>query len=92
MKKPGKNIVKALKASLFNFNKLGLQLDQLMEQEAKTMPECDHGVVFDEALAKDMTATEIKQKYPRLDGTCPKGCGYVGIAYASSMHYYMGDW
>lgn len=92
MKNPGKNIVEAIKASISNFGKLGIQLDKLMAEEAKKMPDCDHGVVFDEKIAKGMTAAEIKKVYPRLFGKCPKGCGYEGIAYASSLHYYMGDW
>ena len=54
--------------------------------------ECDHGVVFDEAAATTMSADEVREKYPRLFGTCPKGCGYVGIAYASFAHYVYGDW
>jgi hypothetical protein len=37
-------------------------------------------------------AREIRRRWPRLHGTCPKGCGYVGIAYASAAHYTMGDW
>ena len=38
---------------------------------------------------------EIRKRWPRGWFTpgkpCP-GCGYVGIAYASTAHYVMGDW
>jgi hypothetical protein len=92
MKNPGKNFIEALKASLSNIVKLGKDLDERMKEAAKDQPDCDHGVVFDEEAAKKMTAIEIKRIYPRLCGECPKGCGYNGIAYASAMHYYSGDW
>jgi len=35
---------------------------------------------------------EVRRRWPRMHGVCPKGCGYVGIAYASYEHYIMGDW
>ena len=35
---------------------------------------------------------EIRKRFPRLCGECPKGCGYNGIAYASFEHYTYGDW
>jgi len=35
---------------------------------------------------------EIRRRWPRLCGPCPKGCGYNGIYYASWEHYTMGDW
>ena len=34
----------------------------------------------------------IRKRWPRLEGKCPFGCGFVGIAYASAEHYAMGDW
>lgn len=37
-------------------------------------------------------AKEVRKRWPRLQGTCPKGCGFVGIGYASYAHYLMGDW
>lgn len=37
-------------------------------------------------------AALIRRRWPRLHGSCPKGCGYNGIAYASAEHYAMGDW
>lgn len=35
---------------------------------------------------------EVRARWPRLNGLCPKGCGYNGIAYASADHYIYGDW
>lgn len=63
----------------------------LLTKEDHKSP-CDHGIVFDEEDAKKMTANEVQKKYPRLWGVCPKGCGYVGIGYASFAHYICGDW
>lgn len=52
---------------------------------------CDHGVTFDTA-GLDMEAHEVRRRWPRLHGVCPKGCGFQGIAYASAAHYVAGDW
>lgn len=38
------------------------------------------------------STSEIRKRWPRLMGLCPKGCGYNGIAYASYAHYIYGDW
>jgi len=54
--------------------------------------ECDHGVVFDPEAAKGKSAGEVRRQWPRLFGVCPKGCGFTGIAYASTLHYVSGDW
>lgn len=56
--------------------------------------ECDHGIRFDKDMAEGfrMTSAEIKNRWPRLEGECTKGCGYRGIAYASFAHYVYGDW
>lgn len=35
---------------------------------------------------------EVRKRFPRLHGVCPKGCGFTGIAYASFEHYIYGDW
>ena len=59
---------------------------------------CDHGVVFpleraaEEAVLRHMTVSEIRQCFPRLFGECLLGCGFNGIAYASSTHYTARDW
>jgi len=37
-------------------------------------------------------AAEVRRRWPRLNGPCPLGCGYVGIYYASREHYILGDW
>jgi hypothetical protein len=53
---------------------------------------CDHGATFDSERSKGLSCTEVRRLWPRLFGKCPKGCGYDGIAYASTEHYVMGDW
>lgn len=65
----------------------------------RNLPECDHGVTFDEAawkaptpLSSCLDAHEVRERWPRLDGLCPLGCGYRGIAYASMTHFVAGDW
>jgi len=45
-----------------------------------------------EYILGNPAAKKIRERWPRLYGACPLGCGYVGIYYASSEHYYMGDW
>lgn len=37
-------------------------------------------------------SAEIRRRFPRLSGPCPKGCGFNSIAYASWEHYIAGDW
>lgn len=56
------------------------------------MAECDHGVTFDRSAAKGLPASEVRKRWPRLDGACPLGCGFHGIAYASKAHYVYGDY
>jgi hypothetical protein len=76
-----------------------------MSDAVEVKPACDHGVVFDvkacEALltefrvggrGPDVATFEIRKRWPRLFGACPKGCGFDGIAYASQAHYVYGDW
>lgn len=62
------------------------------EAAAKTIdrgwrPETDQ-----EFIAGNPASQEIRKRWPRLDGPCPKGCGFEGIAYQSMAHYRMGDW
>ncbi len=45
-----------------------------------------------EFVAGNPAAAEIRKRWPRLHGPCPKGCGFTGIAYASMAHYAAGDW
>ena len=60
--------------------------------------DCDHGVSFptdrdaERAALTHLSAEEVRACFPRLSGTCPKRCGYYGIAYASTAHYVAGDW
>lgn len=53
---------------------------------------CDHGVTFDPEQARGLSAYEVRQRWPRHVGECLKGCGAIGIMYASKLHYVMGDW
>ena len=53
---------------------------------------CDHGVTFDQEAAEGLDTYEIRKRWPRLHGECPKGCGFSGIGYASYAHYIYGDW
>jgi hypothetical protein len=61
---------------------------------------CQHGLTFDRRVVDascrgkttPMTTAEIRARWPRLDGPCPLGCGFSGIAYASYVHYLYGDW
>jgi hypothetical protein len=61
-------------------------------QDEQRQLTCDHGITFDAKAARGLPAAEVRRRWPRLDGRCPKGCGYVGIAYVSREHYYCGDW
>ena len=54
--------------------------------------ECTHGVTFDEEASIGLSSLEIRQRWPRMSGLCPIGCGYKGICYASYLHYVAGDW
>lgn len=58
--------------------------------EGGKMSACDHGIVFDVAAASTETLTQeqVRKRWPRLDGKCPKGCGLQGIAYAGAAHYF----
>lgn len=64
--------------------------------EDKTI-QCSHGIVFDLEEVKKMKggAMEVRTRYPRgyftAENPCST-CGFVGIAYASEMHYLYGDW
>lgn len=53
---------------------------------------CDHGIAFDSVAARGLSAHEVRTRWPRLFGTCPKGCGFSGLGYASFEHYVAGDW
>ena len=76
------------------YKRLSLALDKLRGAllPAPVVEVCNHGITFDEEAAKGLSASEVKKRWPRLSATCPKGCGYNGIYYASYMHYLSGDW
>ncbi len=53
-------------------------------------PSKDPGVDF--IMGAPKASAMIRKRFPRLDGKCPKGCGFSGIAYASEEHFLYGDW
>lgn len=53
---------------------------------------CDHGVTFDAKAARGLSVVEIRRRWPRGFGPCPKNCGWSGICYASDDHFIAGDW
>lgn len=54
--------------------------------------ECAHGLTFDSACAAGLPVEEVRRRWPRLDGACPLGCSYHGVAYASPEHLAAGAW
>ena len=62
---------------------------------AATVPpiDTDPAVAF---VMGNSASGEVRKRWPRgffsADNPCPKGCGFVGIAYASYAHYTYGDW
>jgi len=56
-----------------------------------THPELRARVNFDAQAAKDLSASEIRARWPRVSDRCPQ-CGERVICYASYEHYYAGDW
>lgn len=61
----------------------------LLENAPLQYPNLDPAAAF---IAGSPAVPEIRKRWPRLCGKCPKGCGYDGIYYASREHYIMGDW
>jgi hypothetical protein len=59
---------------------------------APACDECDHGVTFDPIASRGLSRAEIRKRWPRMSGVCPKGCGFYGAAYASYEHYIAGNW
>ncbi len=66
--------------------------DRVFGEKEPAPPACDHGVTFDEFEAAGLDAYAVRERWPRLYGDCPKGCGFNGIGYASMAHYVCGDW
>lgn len=60
-----------------------------MNDAGRRMSACDHGIAFDvkAAAVEHLTQEQVRKRWPRLDGKCPK-CGLDGIAYAGPAHYY----
>lgn len=48
-------------------------------------------VTFDPEAARGLTTDEIRKRWPRGYWTCPE-CGSVTTRYASTKHYFAGDW
>lgn len=70
-------------------------LNELSDEAAPTVTMvCDHGIAFDEEVAstEKLDARQVRNRWPRLMGICPKGCGFKGIYYASTAHFVYGDW
>jgi hypothetical protein len=62
---------------------------QLISQETPGYDTGDPAVDF---IMGSPASDEIRRRWPRLCGECPKGCGYNGIAYVSHAHMLYGDW
>jgi hypothetical protein len=62
---------------------------KVLEEIQANCKECTPA--FDEEAAGKMTSKEIRMIFPRFYGFCHT-CGFNGVKYASSMHYYMGDY
>lgn len=67
----------------------GLKFDL---EEAKKLLEGWSPSSPEEYIMGNPASAEVRRRWPRLDGPCPLGCGYNGIAYVSVNHYHMGDW
>ena len=56
--------------------------------------ECRHDKVmpeFDREAALALSSDEVRERWPRFEGTCPD-CGWRGALYASRSHYLLGDY
>lgn len=70
------------------------QLQNELDAE-ESAPACDHGIEFNHEAALGMRNSDVRKRFPRLVGPCPKGCGVNGTIYASAAHYIFGgatDW
>ena len=61
-------------------------------KEREESGDCNHGIHFDLQEAEMLLYYQVRERFPRLNGLCPLGCGYTGIYYASKGHYIFGDW
>lgn len=83
-----------MRAIAANLRRLADSLDTMAKpppQNDVGVPTCTHGVTFDPKATR-LPSADVRRQYPRLNGDCPLGCGYHGIAYASMAHYVAGDW
>lgn len=66
------------------------------EEECKrlmaSIPEKSSGDPALDFIMGPSSSFDVRKRWPRLHGACPKGCGFNGIAYASMAHYLYGDW
>lgn len=66
---------------------------KLLKDGEKRPRSGDPAVAF---IMGNPASAEIRKRWPRgwftKEKPCPKGCSFVGIAYASYAHYTMGDW
>ena len=53
-------------------------------------PRIEHPL-FDEDVAAELSAAEVREKYPRKVEECVD-CGQTVILYASFLHFISGDW
>jgi hypothetical protein len=70
----------------------GVTFDERQWEEAYRRFKADTRGMTDQVLLNAVFTHEVRRRWPRLDGKCPKGCGYEGICYASTAHYVAGDW
>jgi hypothetical protein len=66
---------------------------KLLDEAVSKPSHPDPAVAF---VLGSSASAEVKRRWPRgwftAEKPCPKGCGFIGIAYASYEHYIMGDW
>jgi hypothetical protein len=67
-----------------------IDLDRLCTEHC-AHPDLMARVEFDAQAAKGLSAHEVRARWPRVSDHCPQ-CGDRVICYASSEHYYAGDW
>lgn len=82
-----------------DFQKAMAEIDaNIKAAEARTVESkregCQHAnlpVKYDSADCAGKDSAYVRKHYPRFYGNCPD-CGVHMLGYASSEHYYAGDW
>jgi len=69
-----------------------IDFNEYKDRKKLEKEKCDHGLSFDIDVAERLSTQEVREIFPRLEGLCPKGCGFNGIAYVSKAHFVYGDW